>query len=62
MAATAGPRRTWISRRVVWGVLLLIVVGIVAFLPVLYVLVERLTGKKGGDTPAPAVAHDGGHQ
>ncbi len=40
MAATAGPRRTWISRRVVWGVLLLIVVGIVAFLPVLYVLVS----------------------
>jgi HAE1 family hydrophobic/amphiphilic exporter-1 len=33
----------------------------VCLVPVLYVLVERLTGKKGGDTPAPAVAHDGGH-
>ena len=33
----------------------------VCLVPVLYVLVERLTGKKGGDTPAPVAAHDGGH-
>jgi iron(III) transport system permease protein len=40
MAGIAGPRRTFISRRVVWGVLLLLVVGALAFLPVLYVLVS----------------------
>jgi iron(III) transport system permease protein len=34
--------RAFFSRRVIWGVLLLIVVGIVAFLPVLYVLVASL--------------------
>ena len=34
------PRTFWPSRRVVWGVLLLLLVGIVAFLPVLYVLVS----------------------
>lgn len=37
---SATPPRAFISRRVVWGVLLLLVVGIVAFLPVLYVLVS----------------------
>ena len=36
----SAPRTFGFSRRVVWGVLLLIAVGIVAFLPVLYVLVS----------------------
>ena len=34
---TVGTRRTFFSPRVLWGVLLLLVVGVVAFLPVLYV-------------------------
>ena len=40
MSDTVGTRRTFFSPRVVWGVLLLLVVGVVAFLPVLYVLVS----------------------